>query len=131
MVGDLRQHTMQPRFGDNPLQLGCADQRVDGGGTFAAAVGASEQVVAPADGDATQRALGCRVVDLDDAVVAVAQECRPQVQGVQDGRRRIGFAPELFKRGAQPLLQVVKQRSRACLAYRSALVLVECRGSRP
>jgi hypothetical protein len=88
---------LQSGFGVDPVPLGSADQRVDGGRTFAAAVGTSEQVVAPADGDATQRPLGCRVVDLDDAVVAVAQQCRPQVQGVQDGRRRIGFAGEFFK----------------------------------
>jgi hypothetical protein len=31
---------------------------------FAAAVGASEQVVAPGDADATQRALGCRIVEV-------------------------------------------------------------------
>jgi len=52
MVGDLRKHMAQPGFGVDPVQLGRADQRVDGGRTFAAAVGASEQVVAPADGDA-------------------------------------------------------------------------------
>ena len=109
-------------FGGDPVQLGRADQGVDGGRTFAAAIGASEQVVAPADGDATQRPLGCRVVDLDGAVVAVAQQGRPQVQGLQDGTGCVGFARELFKRGAQPLLQVVEQRSRARLAYRPALV---------
>jgi hypothetical protein len=79
----------------------------DGGGTFPASVGASERVVAPADGDATQLLLCCRVVDLDDAVFALAQQCRPQVQRVQDGGRRVRFARELFERGAELLLQVV------------------------
>jgi hypothetical protein len=57
MVGDLRQDMGQPCIGVDPVQLGSADQRLDGGRTFAAAVGASKQVIAPADGDATQRPL--------------------------------------------------------------------------
>jgi hypothetical protein len=64
MVGDLRQRIAQLRFGVHPVQLGSADVRVEGGAMFAAAVGASEQVVAPRDADATQRALGCRIVEV-------------------------------------------------------------------
>jgi hypothetical protein len=86
MVGDPRQHMTQPRFEGDLVQLGGADQRVDSGRALANAVGASEHEVAPADGDATQRSFGRRVVDLDGAVVAIADQCRPQVQGVQDGR---------------------------------------------
>ena len=74
MVGDLRQHMAPPGFGADPAQLGRADQRVNVGRTFAAAVGASEQEIAPADSYAAQCPFGCRVVDLDDAVVAVAQQ---------------------------------------------------------
>jgi len=117
MVGDPRQQVTQPRFGGDPVQLGGADQRVDGGRALATAVGASEQEIAPADGDATQRSFGRRVVDLDGAVVAIADQCRPQVQGLQDGRRCVGFAREFFKRRTQPLLQVVKQWSRECLPH--------------
>lgn len=43
-------NTVDGTIGD----VGRADQRVDGGRTFAAAVGGSEQVLAPTDGDATQ-----------------------------------------------------------------------------
>lgn len=68
MVGDVGQHMAQPGLGVNTVQLGRANQRVDGGGTLAAAVSAGEQVVAAADGDTAQRPLGGRVVDLDDTV---------------------------------------------------------------
>jgi hypothetical protein len=100
MVGDVGEHMAQPGLGVNTVELGRTDQRVGGGGTLATAVGASEQVVAPADGDATQGALGGRVVDLDDAVVAVAQQRRPQIERVLDRPRRVRFARQIFKRGA-------------------------------
>ena len=91
VVGDLRQHMAQPSLGGDPVQLGGADQRGSRGGPFAAAVGAGEQVVAAADGDAAQRPFGRRVVDFDGAVVAVAQQRGPQIQCVLDGRRRVGI----------------------------------------
>ena len=78
MIGDVGQHMAQPGLGVNTAQLGRADQRVDGGGTLAPAVGTGEQIVAPADGDTTKGALGGRVVDLDDAVLTVAQQRRLQ-----------------------------------------------------
>ncbi len=74
----------QPGLGVNTVELGRADQRVDRGGTLAAAVGTGEQVVAPTDGDTAQRPLGGRVVDLDDALVAVTQQRRPQLNRGQD-----------------------------------------------
>ena len=100
MIGDVGQHMAQPGLGVNTAQLGRADQRVDGGGTLATAVGASKQVVAPANGNATQGALGGRVVDLDDAVVAVAQQRRPQIERVLDRSRRVRLAGQLFNRRA-------------------------------
>jgi len=52
VIGDMRQRMAQPGFGVDPVQLGRADQRVDGGGALAPAVGAGEQVIASADGNA-------------------------------------------------------------------------------
>ena len=92
MIGDVGQHMAQPGLGVNTAQLGRADQRVDGGGTLATAVGASKQVVAPANGNATQGALGGRVVDLDDAVVTVTQQRRPTVERVLDCDLRVRLA---------------------------------------
>ena len=90
----------QPRFRVNTVELGRADQRVDGDSALATAVGTGEQIVAAADGDATQRPFSGRVVDLDDAVVAVAQQRRPQIERVLDRGRRVRLARQLFKRGA-------------------------------
>ncbi len=81
----------QPSFGVDTVQLGRPDQRIDGGSAFAARVGAGKQIVAAADGNPTQSAFCCGVVDLDLTVIAVARQRRPQVEGVQDSRRRIGF----------------------------------------
>ena len=88
----MRQHVTQPGFGVDTVQLGRADQRVDRGSTFAAAVGASKQVVAAANSNATQGAFGRRVINLDGAVVAVTQQRRPQLKRVQDCCRRVGLA---------------------------------------
>ncbi len=62
---------------------------------FASAVGASEQVVAAADGDTARGPLSGRVVDLDHAVVAVAQQRRPQVHGVLDLARAHSIVKEV------------------------------------
>jgi hypothetical protein len=43
---------VSPRFGINPVQLCCIDQRVDGSGTFGWMVGIGETANAVADDDA-------------------------------------------------------------------------------
>ena len=87
MIGDMRQHVTQPSFGIDTVQLGRADQRVDRGGSFATAVGAGEQIVAPANGDATQGAFGRRVVNLDGAVVTMTSPppARGRAHEAEDG----------------------------------------------
>jgi len=104
MLGDVGQHMAQPGFGGDAVELGRADQRVDRGGALAAAVGAGEQVVAAADGNTAQGPLSGRIIDLDDAVVAVAQQRRPQVERVLDRRRRVRLARQFFERGAHLLV---------------------------
>ena len=47
MVGDAREHLAQVSFGIDVVELGGADQAVNCGGTFAAGVGACEQVALP------------------------------------------------------------------------------------
>lgn len=88
----MRQHVTQPGFGVDTVQPGRADQRVDRGGALAAAVGAGEQIVAAPNGHARQGAFGRRVINLNGAVFAVAQQCRPELERVQDRRRRVGLA---------------------------------------
>ncbi len=45
------------------VKLGALDQRIDCGGTAAAGIGAGEQVILAANGDAAQRALGRVIVE--------------------------------------------------------------------
>jgi hypothetical protein len=63
-----------------------------GGSAFAAAVGADKVDVAPAERYAVQRPFGSRIVDLDVAVIDVASQRIPQLELVQDRRRRVGLA---------------------------------------
>lgn len=95
----------QSGSGVDTVQLGHPDQRVDGGSPFAARVGASKQVVAATDGNATQSAFCCGVVNLDPAIAAVASQRGPQIEGAQDRRRRIGLARELLTRAMQLMLR--------------------------
>jgi hypothetical protein len=85
MVGDAVDGVAQPGFGIDLVELGGLDEAVDGGGAVAALIGAGEQPVLAADGDAAQRALGGVVVDLEPPVVDVAGERRP-------ARERIAIA---------------------------------------
>lgn len=50
MVGDVGRQVAQPSLELNPVELGCADQRIDRGRPFATAVSTCDLVVAPADG---------------------------------------------------------------------------------
>lgn len=105
----------QPNYSESTVQLGRADQRIDRACALAAAVGASKQIVAASNGHATQGAFGRRVLNLNGAVFALAQQRRPEFERVQDSRRRVGLARERVKRGPQPALQVIKQWTRAGL----------------
>ena len=80
MTGDIRQHMTSLGFRGDTIELGRADQQVVRCGALTVAVGVGEQVVAATDGDATQDAVGRRVIDLDGAVVAVAQQRRPKFE---------------------------------------------------
>ena len=122
MIGDICQHVTQPSFGIDTVQLGRADQRLDRGGPFATADGAGDQIVAPTNGHTTQGAFGRRVVNLGGAVVAVAQQRRPELERLQNRRRRVGLARQRVERGAQPAFQVVEQWSRAGLPNLSSFV---------
>ena len=113
MVGDALEHVAQVRLGIEAVELGRLHQAVDRRGALAARVGAGEQVVLAAEGDAAQRALGGVVVDLDAAVVAIAGQRRPALRRVADRLRQVATSPT---RGAsvslQPGVQLLEQRRR-------------------
>lgn len=78
-------------FWVNAIEFGGTEQRVDCCDTFGAAVGVGEQTVAASDGNAAQSPFTSRVVDLDPAIAAVAQQRRTQVEGVLVRRRCVRF----------------------------------------
>ena len=89
MVGDAVDGVAQPGFGIDLVELGGFDEAVDRGGAVAALVGAGEQPVLAADGDAAQRAFGGVVVDLEPPVVDVTRECRPARKRIADSNREV------------------------------------------
>lgn len=91
MISDVREHMAQPGLRINAIELGGADQRIDCCGPFPTAVGAGKEIIAPTNGNPTQCPFGSRIVDLNDPVIAIARECRPQIQGIHDRCGGIGF----------------------------------------
>ena len=47
MVGDAGEDIAQVSFRVEAVQLGCADQAVESGGTFTAGVGSREEIILP------------------------------------------------------------------------------------
>jgi len=83
MIGDVGQHMAQPGFWIDTVELGRLDQRVNGGSAFAARAGTGKQVVAATDGNTPQSAFCGGVINFDLAVIAIARQRRPQIEGVQ------------------------------------------------
>ena len=54
MVGDAGEDVAEVGFRVDAVELGGFDERVHGGSSFAAAIGAGEEIIFPADGDAAQ-----------------------------------------------------------------------------
>jgi hypothetical protein len=95
MVGDTGQHMAQPSLGIDTDSLAVLIRRQ----RIRRRCQPRQQVVAAVQRDAAQGAFGGRVVDLDAAVIAVARQCRPQLERIQDGPRRVRFARERAERG--------------------------------
>src|ERR1039458_9955930 len=73
VLGNAREHVAQIGFGIESVELGRADEAVDGGGALAAGVGSGEEVVLATDCDSTQSAFGRVVINLQLTVAAIAQ----------------------------------------------------------
>ena len=77
VLGDPLEHATEIELRIKPIELGCPQQRVDGGGTVAAGIGTAEQKVLSSQSHNTQCPLGRRVVHLDASIVEVAGERTP------------------------------------------------------
>ena len=77
MLGDAFEHVAQVGLWVQAVELGRADQAVHGGCAFTAGIRASVQPVLASEGHSPDLALGGVVVDLDAAIVGVADQCIP------------------------------------------------------
>ena len=68
MIADALEHMAQVGFRIQTVELGSADQAVDGGGALASSVGTAEEEVLAPERNGAQRALGGVVVDLEAAI---------------------------------------------------------------
>ena len=84
MIGDAAQCICEPGLRVDGVELGGADERIDGRGALAAAVGAGEEPGFAAEGDAAQRAFGGVIGQADAAVVEEAGEGGPALEHVID-----------------------------------------------
>src|SRR5947207_15168201 len=80
MIGGAGQHLAQIGFGIKTVEFRRTDQAIDRSGAFPARIRSGKQVVLPAQGDATQRAFGGVVVDLDVAILLYSASMRPSAK---------------------------------------------------
>src|SRR5512134_3341918 len=85
MGGYAGENVAEPGFRVAAVEPGGFEQGVEGRSAFAAAVGAGEEIVLPAEGQQPNLSFGGVVVDLQPTIVEVAAEGGPVVAGVADG----------------------------------------------
>ena len=88
MRGDALEHVPQVQMRIDVVQTAGADQTVQPGGGLPTRIGAGEQVIAPAQHERADRALGGVVIDLDAPVLQITGECRPAPERVLDRPRQ-------------------------------------------
>jgi hypothetical protein len=120
VVGDAGEHVAEVGFGIEAVELGGLDQGIEGGGAFAAGVGAGEEIVLPAEGQRPDLPFGGVVVDLQATVVEVAAERGPVVAGVADGSGQLALPRQLRQHGVEGGGELVDQRCGFFLADQAA-----------
>ena len=119
-VGHAVKDVLEVGVGLTIVELGCGDQRADGGPAAGAAVGACEQVILSAQGDRPNGALDGVGVELDPAILKVEAESLPSDQGVADGVSERAARRHPMQLGLQPGFQCTDQRLGQLLADRAA-----------
>ncbi len=92
VLGDPLEHATEIELRIQSVELGCSQQRVDGGGAVTAGIGSTEQEVLPAQGYGAQCPFCRRVIHLDASIVEVARERTPARQRIANRRSRIRLA---------------------------------------
>lgn len=120
MLGDPFEHLAQIQIGITVVEQSGADETVDASCALATGIRAGEQVIAPAQDQRSNRALGTVVVNLDAAVVAIAGECAPTHPRILDGPREFGLRRYHLQRRRQPGMQRIEQWPGALLPHASS-----------
>src|SRR5512147_1129659 len=114
--GYAGEHVAEPGFRVEAIELGGFEQGVEGRSAFAAAVGAGEEIVLPAEGQRPNLSFGGVVVDLQPTVVEVAAQRRPVVAGVADGGGELALSRQLRQHRIEDGGELVDQRCGLLLA---------------
>jgi hypothetical protein len=117
VVGNATQDVGEPGLRIDIVEFGGADQRVDGRGALAAAIGAGEQPSFAPEGDPAQRPLGGIVGQADAAIVEEAGEGGPALEHVIYRLGGVGMARQPATLGTHPPCEVADQRRDAVLAF--------------
>jgi hypothetical protein len=94
------------------VELGGAEQGLDGCGAFSAGVGACEEEILASERDDAQRAFSGVVVDLELSIIDIAGQRTPARERVADRGGGVGLPGELAERGLKPDAEFVEQRLR-------------------
>ena len=121
MIGNAREDIGEPSLRVDIVELGGLDQRVDGGSTLTAAVGAVEQPCLAAERDAAKGALGGIVLKADAAVVEEPGERIPALQHIEAGLDAIVTARQFGDLLGEPGVELVHQRRAEFLPNRESL----------
>jgi hypothetical protein len=77
MCGDAGEHVAEIEFRIEAVELGRADQRVEGGCAFSTRVRTGEEVVLSAQSHGVQSAFRAVVIDLQATILEIAREGTP------------------------------------------------------
>ena len=121
MLRDAREHLAQIEFGIHSVELGTSHERVDGRGPVATRIRTCEEIIATAESDGAQRALGAGVVDLDQTVIDIAGERPPSRERIADSRGGVGLSGQCGELLLKPSMEVIELGSGSGLPHFSAL----------
>ena len=115
MVGDAFEDVLEIDLWIECVELGRAEQRVDGRCSFTTRVRTCEEEVLASECDNSQCPLGGGVIDLKSAVIDIADQCWPARESVADRGRGIGLG-ESFASVASSQVLMLSSRgfARAC-----------------
>ena len=104
--GEAGEHVGEPGLRIDAVELGGLDEGVDGGCPLATVVGAGEQPVLAAERDAAEARSAMLLSISKAAVVAIAGQRHPAVEGIAEGARKLALARDLAQARLEPALEL-------------------------